>query len=148
MAKTEWLCLIVIVAKRMEDSKIVHWNRVHKYFFRVWSVFPLSASVFGYLGGEMILFFFNPCQGVGKEKELWRILEADFLTILFFLVTQNVDWAILSCLLSARFIPCSSTWKKGFLFCFFAGFGLSGMLCICFSKLNLLTKVEKQLAHK
>lgn len=67
---------------------------------------------------------------------------------MFFFVTQNVDWAILFCLLSAWFIPCSSTWKKGFLFCFFAGFGLSGMLCICFSKLNLLTKVEKQPAHK
>ena len=147
MTKIEWLCLIIIVAKRMEDSKIVYWNRVPKYFFRVWSVFPLSAFVFGLSGERDDSFLLQPLSG-SRQKELWRILEADFLNILFFLVTQNVDWAILSCLLSAWFIPCSSTWKKGFLFCFFAGFGLSGMLCICFSKLNLLTKVEKQLAHK
>lgn len=42
--------------------------------------FPSVPLFLGYLGREMFLFFSNPCQRVGKEKELWRILEADFLT--------------------------------------------------------------------
>lgn len=52
---------------------------MHKYFLQsLISVSP-QCLCFWAIWGERC-FFSNPCQRVGKEKELWRILEADFLT--------------------------------------------------------------------
>ena len=67
MTKTEWLCLIIIVAKRMEDSKNVYWKCI-SIFFRVWSVFPLSASVFGLSGERDVSFLLKPLSESRQRK--------------------------------------------------------------------------------
>ena len=44
-------------------------------------MFPLSASVFGLSGERDVPFLFQPLSESRQRKELWRILEADFLTV-------------------------------------------------------------------
>lgn len=44
--------------------------------------FPFSSvPLFLGYGGVVVPFLSHPGQGVGKEKELWRILEAEFPTL-------------------------------------------------------------------
>lgn len=82
--------------------------------------------------GVGVLFFPFPGQGVGKEKEFWRILEVGFPTLI---VTPNLDWAILFCWALER---------KDF---FFASLlGLASLECFVYvsKKLSLLTKLKKK----
>lgn len=128
----------------IEDSKILNWNIVHKYFIRDRLMFSLSASIFRLCWGRCSLLTPAPTPPMvrewGKKRNSGKFLRQVSQLLLYFFVTPHLDWVVPSFLLS--------TWKKGFLFCFIAGIGLSEcFVYVCNKLISLLSKVAKQLIN-
>lgn len=143
MTMTKQLHLIYFSNKRIEDSKILNWNTVHKYFIRDRLMFSLSASIFRLFWGRCSLLAPpRPSYGqrVGKEKELWKILEAGFAALIVLLCYPTFG-------LGSSFFFAEHL-KERVLFCFFAGIGLSEcFVYVCNKLISLLSKVAKQLIN-
>lgn len=139
---------IIRITKRMEYSKILYWDTIRNYFIEFERCFPwMLLYLIGYVGYRYLFSMLIKKQAKKRSSgEFYRQVSQPFCFPWFQI------WRIRPCfssLPSAWFFLCSTTWKKGFPFCFFARIGLSRMLCTIYvySKLNLLTELKKHISQ-